>query len=87
MLLVHTKLHELIPKTFTGRKKNAYASMSHALQEFIILHVHAPTRTNAFTQIFTNDQKYLLVATYDFHNTCYEQSYYYYCVIFENQVD
>ena len=49
MLLVHTKLHELIPKTFTGRKKNA--SMSHALQGFIILHVHAHTRTDAFTQI------------------------------------
>ena len=66
-----------------GRKMH----QSHALQGFIILHVHAHTRTDAFTQIFTNDQKYLLVAIYVFHNTCYEQSYYYYCVIFENQVD
>ena len=84
MLLVHTKLHELIPKSFTGRKKNA--SMSHALQGFIILHVHAHTRTDAFTQIFTNDQKYLLVAMFSIIILIMNKDYYY-CVIFENQVD
>ena len=84
MLLVHTKLHEHIPKTFTGRKKNA--SMSHALQGFIILHVHAHTRTDAFTQIFTNDQKYLLVAMFSIFILIMNKAIII-TVIFENQVD
>ena len=84
MLLIHTKLHELIPKTFTGRKINA--SMSHALQGFIILHVHAHTRTDAFTQIFTNDQKYLLVAMFSIFILIMNKAIII-TVIFENQVD
>ena len=60
--------------------------MSHALQGFIILHVHAHTRTDAFTQIFTNDQKYLLVAMFSIIILIMNKDYYY-CVIFENQVD
>ena len=60
--------------------------MSHALQGFIILHVHAHTRTDAFTHIFTNDQKYLLVAMFSIFILIMNKAIII-TVIFENQVD